>query len=98
MTRDETIALLRRHADDIRGFAVTGLYLFGSTARGEAGPASDVDLFIDYDEEEFDFVRLIRLQEYLSDLLGRKVDLMTRRGLHPLIRDDVVAEAVAVFQ
>jgi predicted nucleotidyltransferase len=37
------------------------------------------------------------LQEYLSDLLGRKVDLMTRGGLHPLIRDDVVAQAVAVF-
>jgi predicted nucleotidyltransferase len=37
MTRDETITLLRRYADDIRGFAVTGLYLFGSTARGEAG-------------------------------------------------------------
>ncbi|MFY9623090.1 MAG: nucleotidyltransferase family protein [Rhodoplanes sp.] len=98
MTRDETITLLRRHADDIRGFAVTGLYLFGSTARGEAEPSSDVDLFVDYDEEEFDFVKLIRLQEYLSHLLGRKVDLMTRRGLHPLIRDDVVSEAIPVFQ
>lgn len=86
------------HADDIRGFAVTGLYLFGSTARGEAEPSSDVDLFVDYDEEEFDFVKLIRLQEYLSHLLGRKVDLMTRRGLHPLIRDDVVSEAIPVFQ
>jgi predicted nucleotidyltransferase len=38
MTRDETIGLLRRYEDDIRGFAVTGLYLFGSTVRGEAGP------------------------------------------------------------
>jgi predicted nucleotidyltransferase len=70
MTRDETITLLRRHADDIRGFAVTGLYLFGSTARGEAGPASDVDLFIDYDSEEYDFVKLFGVERYIADLLG----------------------------
>lgn len=70
MTRDETITLLRRHADDIRGFAVTGLYLFGSTARGEAGPASDVDLFIDYDSEEYDFVKLFGVERYIADLLS----------------------------
>ena len=97
MTRDETIDLLRRHADDIRGFAVTGLYLFGSTARGEAGPASDVDLFIDYDEEEFDFVKLFGVERYIAGLLGRPVDLLTRAGLHPYIRADVEAEAVRVF-
>jgi hypothetical protein len=97
MTRDETIDLLRRHADDIRGFAVTGLYLFGSTARGEAGPASDVDVFIDYDEEEFDFVKLFGVERYIAGLLGRPVDLLTRAGLHPYIRADVEAEAVRVF-
>ena len=97
MTRDETITLLRRYADDIRGFAVTGLYLFGSTARGEAGPASDVDLFIDYNSEEFDFVKLFGVERYIADLLGRPVDLLTRPGLHPYLRADIGAEAVRVF-
>lgn len=97
MTRDETIGLLRRHADDIRGFAVTGLYLFGSTARGEAEPASDIDLFIDYDAEEFDFVKLFGVERYIADLLGRPVDLLTRPGLHPYLRDGIEAEAIRVF-
>ena len=75
MTRDETITLLRRYADDIRGFAVTGLYLFGSTARGEAGPASDVDLFIDYNSEEFDFVKLFGVERPTYSLTASQISV-----------------------
>jgi uncharacterized protein len=71
MTRAETIHTLRKHAADIRARGVTALYLFGSGARGEAGPDSDVDIFVDYDPETFDFVHLIRLGEELSRMLGR---------------------------
>jgi predicted nucleotidyltransferase len=97
MTRGETINALRDHAADIRAHGVTALYVFGSAARGEAGPDSDVDLFVDYDPEAFDFVHLIRLREELSLLLGRPADLTTRDGLHPDLRDDIEAEAVRVF-
>ena len=96
MRRSETVEMLRRHADDIRSFGATGLYLFGSTARDCAGEASDVDLFVDYDDR-FSFVELIRLNEYLSELLARPADLTTREGLHPAIRNFVEAEAVRVF-
>ena len=97
MNRPETIAFLRRHADEIRSHGVTALYLFGSAARGEVGARSDVDLFVDYDPEAFDFVHLVRLRERLSRLLGRPADLTTREGLHPVLRDQIEAEAIRVF-
>jgi predicted nucleotidyltransferase len=97
MRGSEAIAALRRNADTIRSFGATHLYLFGSTAREQAGDESDVDLFIDYDEDRFSFVELIRLNDYLSDLLARPTDLSTREGLHPAIREIVEAEAVRVF-
>jgi uncharacterized protein len=97
MTSAETIAALRNRAAEIRAHGVTALYVFGSTARGEAGPDSDVDLFVDYDPEAFDFVHLIRLRDELSRILGRRADLTTREGLHPVLRDRIEAEAIKVF-
>lgn len=97
MTRADTIDALRQHAAEIRSHGVTALYLFGSAARGTEGPSSDVDLFVDYDPEAFDFVQLIRLRDRLSKLLGRPADLTTRQGLHPLLRDQIEAEAIKVL-
>lgn len=97
MTRPQTIDFLRQHAAEIRAHGVTALYLFGSAARGEQGPNSDVDLFVDYHPEAFDFVHLIQLRTRLSTLLGCPADLTTRDGLHPVLRDQIEAEAIRVF-
>ena len=97
MTRNETIAALREHARAIRDQGVTALYLFGSSSRDEARSDSDVDLFVDYDPDRFSFVELIRLRESLSAKLGRKADLTTREGLHPVLRRNIEAEAIRVF-
>ncbi|HEX2256474.1 MAG TPA: nucleotidyltransferase family protein [Afifellaceae bacterium] len=97
MTSADTIAALRSRVGDIRAHGVTALYVFGSTARDEAGPDSDVDLFVDYDPDTFDFVHLIRLREELSRVLGRRADLTTREGLHPVLREQIEAEALRVF-
>jgi predicted nucleotidyltransferase len=97
MTRADIIAALRHQAPDIRALGATSLYLFGSAARGEERDDSDVDLFIDYDPEQFSFVELIRLRERLTHLLGRPADLTTRDGLHPMLRREIEAEAVKVF-
>jgi len=97
MTRTDLLAELRKEASDIRALGATSLYLFGSTARGEATEDSDVDLFVDYDPERFGFVELIRLRERLSRVLGHPADLTTREGLHPLLRPTIEAEAIKVF-
>jgi predicted nucleotidyltransferase len=97
MERAKVINALRSRAETIRSFGATGLYLFGSTARDQAGTASDVDLFVDYDDEKFSFVELIRLGDYLSELLAARADLTTREGLHPMIRDEIERTAVRIF-
>jgi uncharacterized protein len=98
MQRSEAVRLLRAHADVIKAIGATSLYLFGSTARDEANAESDLDLFVDYDKDgDFSAIELVRLKNYLSDALKMEVDVTTRDGLHPLIRDEVVAKAEQVF-
>jgi predicted nucleotidyltransferase len=97
MSPDDAIALLRARSDEVRGYGIRSLFLFGSTARGEAGPQSDVDLFVDYDAERFGLIELARLRSRLSEVLGRPADVTTRDALHPLLEQRIVREAVQVF-
>jgi uncharacterized protein len=93
------LARLRAQEVPLRAAGVAGLFLFGSAARGEAGPASDIDLFIDQaDPDRFDLIDLIALQDRLRAALdGAPVDLATRASLHPALRRDIEASAVRVF-
>ena len=95
--RDSVIRTLRAHEAELRAEGITHLYLFGSVARNEADAGSDVDLFYDYDRSAFGFLHFMRVRELAPELLGRQVDIMPRNGVHPFIRDDVVAEAIQVF-
>ena len=96
MKRDEAITTLRSHREELTRFGVSSLALFGSVARDEAQPASDVDLLVDF-AEPVGLFHLFRLQHYLERLLGvERVDLVTRAGLKPRLRDRVLTEAVHV--
>lgn len=98
MQRDQVIAALQAHEPEFRGAGVAGLYLFGSVARDQAGGDSDVDLFFDLDRPRgFTLFSLAALRERLEDILGSKVDLMSRAGLHPRRRPRIEAQAVRVF-
>lgn len=95
MTRSEAIAKLRSSAEEFRKLGATGLFLYGSAARDELTVESDVDLFIDYDPaSDFSFVELIRLQNLIGQRLARDVDLTTRNGLHPLLRDEIERSSI----
>ncbi|MGH2392224.1 MAG: nucleotidyltransferase family protein, partial [Candidatus Limnocylindria bacterium] len=76
-------------------FAVKDLWLFGSAIRGELSGASDVDVLVEYDGAAT-FDRYMDLKFFLEDLLGRKVDLVTRNGLRPRMRPSIESEAVRV--
>lgn len=97
MERLETLARLRNAGERLQETGVLALYLFGSLARDEAGQDSDVDLFVDPDYERFGFVELLRAEAMLSAELGRRVDLTTREGLHPLLRAEIEREAIRVL-
>jgi len=85
-------------ADVCRRYRVRELALFGSAARGQAGPGSDLDLLVEFQPgAHIGFLALAALGRELSALLGRRVDLVPKRGLKPLIRDEVLREAEVVF-
>ncbi|MGD0430621.1 MAG: nucleotidyltransferase family protein [Acetobacteraceae bacterium] len=97
MDRDNVIATLRAHEADLHQVGVARLYLFGSVARHEARPDSDVDLFFDTDNPRFSLIELVDVQERVSDILGLETDVMTRASLHPMLRQRIEEEAVRVF-
>ena len=97
MNRDEAISRLQQHEADLRKLGVEGLYLFGSTARGEAGESSDVDLFFDYQKGKLGLFELMDVKEYAAGILGRKTDIMTRDSLHKMLRPQIEASAIRVF-
>lgn len=98
MRRDHAIAVLASHADELKTRGATALYLFGSTARDEAGEESDLDLFLDYDpDSKFSLLTLVQLQRILQERLAAPVDLTTRDSLHPLLRDGIERSAIRVF-
>ena len=84
--REQILRLARRHG-------VTGVRVFGSMARGDAGPQSDVDLLIEVGPNPSPWFPGGLIAE-LEELLGRRVQVVTERGLDELLRDRVLEEAV----
>ena len=95
MTRDELIRLLTEHRGELEQFGVKTLAIFSSAARNEAWPESDVDILVEFtDSGTFD--RYMGLKEFLESLLGREVDLVTRKALKPRLKPYVESEAIYV--
>jgi predicted nucleotidyltransferase len=97
MERDAAIAKLQANEAELKRLGVEHLYLFGSTARGEARDDSDVDLFFDHPEGSLGLVGLMDVKEAAAQILGCRADVMTRRSLHPVLRDAIESSAQQVF-
>lgn len=97
MQRDEVIDTLKQHEAELRQLGVEHLYLFGSAARGEAREDSDVDLFFDHPLGSLGLFQLMDVKDAAARILGRKTDIMTRRSLHPVLREQIEASALQVF-
>lgn len=84
--RAKVLKIARRYgARDVR--------IFGSVRRGQANPRSDVDLLVRFGNRS-DLFDHMHLEEELGALLGRRVDVVTEEGLHPLVRPQVLFEAI----
>lgn len=97
MKRDEAIDRLKRHEAELKRLGVAHLYLFGSTARGEAKDDSDVDLFFDYEKGKLGLFELMEVQTYTARILGHKADITTRDSLHKTLRRRIEDAALRVF-
>lgn len=95
MKRDEVLRILAEHRTVLNSFGIKLLGIFGSVARDEAKPDSDVDILVEF-EGSVTFDRYMDVKFYLEDLLGSRVDLVSRRALKPLIRSTVEQEAIYV--
>ncbi|MEO5359932.1 MAG: nucleotidyltransferase domain-containing protein [Nitrospirota bacterium] len=97
MERDEAINRLRQHEDELKQLGVVHLYMFGSTARGEAREDSDVDLFFDYEKGKFGLFELMDVKEATARILGCKADTMTRDSIHKTLINRVEAASLRIF-
>ncbi len=98
MTLEDIRQRLIDHRKDLEAEGVRSLAVFGSTARGEAEPASDIDLLVVLDPDaRVGLIQFLGLQDRLSALLGREVDLISRDALDRRIGDRVDAEAQQIF-
>lgn len=87
--------LKQKNAELATKFGVKSLQLFGSFARDEANPSSDVDLLVEFDRP-VGYFGLFALQDYLENLLGCPVDLGTPDSLKPRMRERVMGESIRV--
>jgi uncharacterized protein len=97
MDRGTFIAKLREHKAELKQLGVKHLYLFGSTARGEAHEDSNVDLFFDPPLVSLGLFELMDVKDATARILGHKADIMTRHSLHSALRKGIEASAVQVI-
>ena len=97
-SKAEVFAQLGALEQPLRERGLVSLALFGSFARDDARPDSDVDVLIEVVAgARFSLVDLVAVKDFLEHRLGRPVDVVMKEGLEPLIRDRVLREAETVF-
>jgi len=98
MDKGVVIQVLRSHEAELKASGVLHLRLFGSVARGEHSPESDIDLMAEFDPSlRRTLVSMTRLENRLSDLLGARVDLSPADAMRDPVRARAAGEAVHAF-
>ena len=97
MDLEQALTTLRRHSADIRSLGASHLFLFGSVAKNQARPDSDVDLFFDFEAPDFSIVELVAISERISALLEHPADVISRGSIHPRLRASIETSAIQVF-
>ena len=94
----EVLETLRAHETELRRLGVRHAAVFGSVARGEARPDSDVDVLVDLDPDlPIGVFEYARLKLYVGELLGGAGDVVNRTSLKPLLRQGILHECVDAF-
>ncbi|HLX10982.1 MAG TPA: nucleotidyltransferase family protein [Thermoanaerobaculia bacterium] len=94
LDRHQLLQALADQRTRLRGWGVQRLGLFGSVARNEAGPDSDLDFVVDFEPGRKTFDNYMDLKYFLEQLCGRTIDLVTSEGLKPQLRDRILSETI----
>jgi predicted nucleotidyltransferase len=98
VTAEKVIAVLRAHEQWLRAAGLRTLWVFGSVARGEARPDSDIDLVAELDPAaKMDLLRLVGLERELGDLLGREVQILLEPIKKPRLKEEVERDRVRAY-
>lgn len=92
MTSQDILDAIVANGETLRRLEVRRLGLFGSAARGEATPTSDLDFLVEFERKSFD--GYMDLKFFLEDLFGRPVDLVIKETLKPALRDPILKDVV----
>jgi uncharacterized protein len=97
---DSTLQYDRKALEQLcREWHVRRLYLFGSRAKGTDGSDSDVDLLVEFEPGHVPgLLGFIQLEQELEDLFGEKVDLVSRGGLSPYLREEILASRSPLYE
>ncbi len=94
----EVMQALRDLEPEIKAHGVVALWVFGSVARGDARPDSDVDLLVDFDPQaKVSLYGQVHLKDFIEEKLGRPVDLGEREMLRPHVKATTTSDLVRVF-
>jgi uncharacterized protein len=98
MNREQVIAKLRAHERELRHRGVLHAALFGSVARGEEKPDSDIDILIELaPEASVGVYEYVGIEHYLTDLLSSRVDVANRNRLKAFVRPSAERDAIYAF-
>lgn len=98
MNRQEVLAKLRQSESSLRARGVCHAALFGSVARGDDRPGSDIDILIDIEPDIVqDIYAYVGLKDFIAGMFEGKVDVVSCQGLKPAIRSAAAADAVYAF-
>ena len=98
MNLNDAINQIKQQSAILKDAGATSMYIFGSYARNENRPDSDLDVFVDYDPaKRFSLLDLIKIERMVAEHLKVPVDMTTRDSLNPMLRGQIEAEAVRVL-
>ena len=95
-TKEEIIKRILDERDKFASLDVVNIGLFGSFARGEQTPSSDIDILVEFEREKHTFDNFMEVSYLLEDLLGRSVEVVTPEGLSPHITPHILKEVARV--
>jgi len=95
---DKIINILKKHKEELKKrYNIKEIGVFGSYVRGEDKEKSDLDILIEFEEDaDVDLLKFVNMENYLSEIIGIKVDLVEKSGLKPRIGKRILKEVISI--